>query len=153
MKGLAHGPHDGTSIGLGGGSLVRFEQASGKATVGPDSVGYRLSEEAVVFGGPQLTTTDVAVAYGSAKIGSHQSLASSLGADLVAAVRHRIKRMLEETMDAMKTSSEPIPAYLVGGGAFLAPEELDGISKVIQLPHAGVANAIGAATAQVSIAF
>ncbi len=42
------------SIGLGGGSIVRN---SGKGvSIGPDSVGYRITEEALVFGGSRLTT-------------------------------------------------------------------------------------------------
>ena len=54
----------------------------------------------------------------------------------------------------MKLSAEPIPAILVGGGSFLVDDKYDGqlkgISEVIVPEHAGVANAIGAAIAQVS---
>ena len=39
---------DIVSIGVGGGSLVR-EQPDGSVTVGPDSVGYRITQEALVF--------------------------------------------------------------------------------------------------------
>ncbi|MCL8496745.1 hydantoinase/oxoprolinase family protein, partial [Apilactobacillus sp. F1] len=49
---------DIVSIGVGGGSLVR-EQPDGSVTVGPDSVGYRITQEDLVFGGTQLTTTDI----------------------------------------------------------------------------------------------
>ena len=45
------------SIGLGGGSHI--DPASAK--VGPLSVGYRLTQDALVFGGEQLTATDIAV--------------------------------------------------------------------------------------------
>jgi hypothetical protein len=38
----------------------------------------------------------------------------------------------------------------VGGGAFLVPEKIPGISEVVRVPHHGVANAVGAAIAQVS---
>ncbi len=38
----------------------------------------------------------------------------------------------------------------VGGGAFLIPETLPGISQVVKVPHSAVANAVGAAIAQVS---
>lgn len=141
------------SIGLGGGSLVQWDSERGRTTVGPSSVGYRIATEALVFGGSTVTATDIAVAAGSGSIGTHPDKASSLDPTLVKAAQARIKVMLEETLDAMKTSPEPIPAYLVGGGAFLAPDELQGISKVIKLPHAGVANAIGAAIAQVSLSF
>src|SRR4029077_16712811 len=48
------------SIGLGGGSLVQADPL----TVGPASVGYRLIEEGLVFGGNAVTATDLAVAAG-----------------------------------------------------------------------------------------
>lgn len=41
---------DTISIGLGGGSLVKFHE-DGKVTVGPQSVGYKLQKEALCFGG------------------------------------------------------------------------------------------------------
>jgi N-methylhydantoinase A/oxoprolinase/acetone carboxylase beta subunit len=53
------------AIGLGGGSLV----ADNGQTIGPQSVGYRLVEEGLVFGGQTLTATDIAVACGAAHIG------------------------------------------------------------------------------------
>ena len=40
--------------------------------------------------------------------------------------------------------------YLVGGGAFLAPDDLRGVSKVHRFPHYECANAVGAAIAQVA---
>src|SRR5207247_630326 len=54
------------SIGLGGGSLVR---RNGAVRVGPDSVGYNLEEDGLVFGGKTLTATDIAVAVGRANLG------------------------------------------------------------------------------------
>src|SRR5947207_14312637 len=53
------------SIGLGGGSIV----SESPVTVGPESVGYRLTEEALVFGGKTLTATDAAVAAGNVENG------------------------------------------------------------------------------------
>ena len=38
----------------------------------------------------------------------------------------------------------------VGGGAFLAPDQLEGVSQVLTVPHGDCANAVGAAIAQVS---
>ena len=55
---------DTYSIGLGGGSLIE----SNPVKVGPRSVGYELTEKALVFGGDVLTSTDVIVAGGSASI-------------------------------------------------------------------------------------
>src|SRR3546814_8963147 len=50
------------SIGLGGGSRIH-EGAQG-VSVGPDSVGFRLHSEGLIFGGDTLTASDVAVARG-----------------------------------------------------------------------------------------
>jgi len=55
------------SIGLGGGSLIRTD--NGSCTVGPDSVGYKITSEALIFGGKTLTATDAAVAAGLADLG------------------------------------------------------------------------------------
>lgn len=134
---------------MGGGSLVEWDSTGQRATVGPSSVGYKIATEALVFGGSTVTATDVAVAAGIGSVGPYPEKASAITASKVAAAQARMKVMLEETLDSMKTSPDEIPAYLVGGGAFLAPDELKGISEVLKLPHAGVANAIGAAIAQV----
>jgi N-methylhydantoinase A/oxoprolinase/acetone carboxylase beta subunit len=58
--------------------------------------------------------------------------------------------MLEEGVDRMKTEAGDVPLIAVGGGSFLVPESLAGISEIIDVPHQAVANAVGAAIAQVS---
>jgi N-methylhydantoinase A/oxoprolinase/acetone carboxylase beta subunit len=60
------------SIGLGGGSLV-VEQG-GACRVGPQSVGFRITTESLVFGGAKLTATDVAVAAGLSTLGEAQAV-------------------------------------------------------------------------------
>jgi N-methylhydantoinase A/oxoprolinase/acetone carboxylase beta subunit len=135
------------SIGLGGGSLVTTED--GRVRVGPRSVGYRITSEALVFGGETLTATDVAVAAGYAEVGDRARVAG-LDRRLVAAAVDEIHRLAEETVDRMKTSVAPVPLVLVGGGSVLVGRELRGVSAVTVPEHAGVANAIGAAIAQVS---
>ena len=62
----------------------------------------------------------------------------------------RVHAMIEEGVDRMKTDASPIPLIAVGGGSFLIPECLAGISEVVHVPHQAVANAVGAAIAQVS---
>lgn len=136
------------SVGLGGGSLVRGSE--GSVSIGPDSVGYKISTEAMVFGGSTLTTTDVAVAAGwIAEIGDPTRV-SGIDRQTVDATHDRIRVMMERVMDSMKTSSKDIPVYLVGGGAFLVPGDLAGVSKVHRFPHYQCANAVGAAIAQVA---
>jgi len=50
----------------------------------------------------------------------------------------------------MKPDATPIPLLAVGGGALLAPPTIPGISEVIRVEHSDVANAVGAAIAQIS---
>ena len=133
------------SIGLGGGSLV----ARSPLAVGPRSVGYRLVEEGLVFGGNELTATDIAVAAGLIDLGDRRRVAS-LPVDLVTGAMGRMHAMIEEGVDRMKTDAGDEPLIAVGGGCFLVPERIAGISEVIHVEHQAVANAVGAAIAQVS---
>ena len=59
-------------------------------------------------------------------------------------------RLAEEAIDRMKTEAGDVPLIAVGGGAFLIPEKLPGVSRVIHVEHGDCANAVGAAIAQVS---
>lgn len=140
---------DVKSIGLGGGSLVRRIQ--GKMHVGPESVGYRLPEKALVFGGDVPTATDyIVAALQDLAIGDPSNVHGKLAENDVNAFKAETKRMLEGIIDTMKTSPEDLPVLLVGGGAVIAPDELRGASRVIKPEWSGVANAIGAAMARVS---
>jgi N-methylhydantoinase A/oxoprolinase/acetone carboxylase beta subunit len=135
------------AIGLGGGSLVRSEEKT--VRVGPDSVGYRITEEALIFGGRSLTATDVAVAAGMADLGD-KSAVTGVDKETVRQAVQRMKNMAEEVIDKMKTEAADMPVVLVGGGSILLPERLVGASEVLRPDHFDVANAIGAAIAQVS---
>ncbi|CCD84048.1 putative hydantoinase A [Bradyrhizobium sp. ORS 285] len=133
------------SIGLGGGSHVAREPVR----VGPVSVGYRLTSEALVFGGDQLTATDIAVAAGLIDIGERARVAH-LPKALIDAALADAHKQLEGDIDRMKTEAGDVPLLAVGGGAFLVPERLAGISNIVRVPHGDCANAVGAAIAQVS---
>ncbi|KAJ3479055.1 hypothetical protein NLG97_g8417 [Lecanicillium saksenae] len=136
------------SIGLGGGSIVRRETPT---SVGPDSVGYNLTEDSIVFGGKILTATDCTVlSNNSLELGDASLVANSVSSTELEAIQSVIKDKLERVIDKMKTSPEDIPVFLVGGGAIIAPDALNGASRVIKPRWAGVANAIGAAMARVS---
>nr|WP_255481988.1 hydantoinase/oxoprolinase family protein [Amycolatopsis sp. SID8362] len=134
---------DVLSIGIGGGSRVR-----GNVTVGPDSVGYELTSKALVFGGDTLTATDIAVAAGRAEIGD-PSLVSHLDRSLVRAALDRIAADVSDVVERMRTSAEPLPVVAVGGGSVLLPDELAGCGEVHRPENYAVANAIGAAIAQI----
>jgi N-methylhydantoinase A/oxoprolinase/acetone carboxylase beta subunit len=133
------------SIGLGGGSHVGLDPVA----IGPLSVGYRLFEEGIAFGGRQLTASDVAIAAGKLSLGERAKVA-----DLDAAMCRRVfaeaARMLEEAIDRMKSAAGDVTLVAVGGGAFLVPERLAGVARVIQVRHGDCANAVGAAIAQVA---
>jgi N-methylhydantoinase A/oxoprolinase/acetone carboxylase beta subunit len=58
--------------------------------------------------------------------------------------------MLEEAVDRMKSDARDVPLIAVGGASFLVPERMEGVSSVQHVPHQSVANAVGAAIAQVS---
>jgi N-methylhydantoinase A/oxoprolinase/acetone carboxylase beta subunit len=137
------------TLGIGGGSLVRSGKQDGPPTIGPDSVGYQLSERGIVFGGNELTATDLAVATGLATLGDGGRLSPAqcaLGPAGIAEIRRR----LAEAVDQVKTSAADVPVVLVGGGSILVEGTLAGASEVIRPDHFAVANAIGAAIGQVS---
>jgi N-methylhydantoinase A/oxoprolinase/acetone carboxylase beta subunit len=133
------------AIGLGGGTLV---DPSDGAKIGPKSVGFRLRESAYVFGGNTLTATDIAVAAGRADIGDRRRV-EKLPANLVRTALARMDALLGTGIERMKTSPDPVPTLLVGGGAVLFDENIPGASQVLRPENSGVANAIGAAIAQV----
>ncbi|EGO52020.1 hypothetical protein NEUTE1DRAFT_132793 [Neurospora tetrasperma FGSC 2508] len=138
------------SIGLGGGSIVR--KGKNGITIGPESVGYRINEEALLFGGSTLTTTDCTVLAnpGITSIGNASLVKDALTEEETQQFKAIVRSKIEKIIDNMKTSPEDLPAILVGGGAVIAPDELQGASKVLKPRWSEVANAIGAAIARVS---
>jgi len=133
------------SIGLGGGSVVQQDPLK----VGPRSVGYELTTRALIFGGSELTASDIAVAAGLADFGDRGHVA---GLDMVfirAVVAH-IQEMVATSVDRMKTSAAPRPVIVVGGGSILVADQIEGASTIVKPDHYPVANAVGAAIAQIS---
>lgn len=133
------------SVGLGGGSIVRVNGS--EVTVGPDSVGHYLSTKAKVFGGDVLTATDISVATGE-DIGDKTKI-KDLSPSTVSSAKARMQTLVERVVDQMKTSPEPLPVLLVGGGSVIAPTSIAGVSEVIQPPFHSVANAVGAAISKI----
>ncbi|WP_417541103.1 hydantoinase/oxoprolinase N-terminal domain-containing protein [Microbacterium maritypicum] len=137
---------DVLSVGLGGGTIIRETEAG--TTVGPDSVGYRLPQEGLAFGGRTLTATDIALAVGGAEIDGLEppAVPETVGAAAWSAMRE----ILEDSIDRMKPNAAPVPVILVGGGGIIAPTELDGVAELIRPDHFGAANAVGAALGEVA---
>ena len=142
---------DVVSIGLGGGSVVRVADDGG-VSVGPDSVGYEITKRALVFGGDTLTATDVAVRLGVAEVGD-AALVADVPEDVAERAMAVIRELVEDAIDTMKVTSDPIDAVLVGGGAIVLPRDLAGTAGVERPEHAGCANAIGSAISKVSGAY
>ncbi|UYO07372.1 hydantoinase/oxoprolinase family protein [Paenibacillus sp. PSB04] len=135
------------SIGIGGGTIVR-QDAAGGVTVGPDSVGYELLQRGRIFGGDTLTATDVAV-----KLGRHAwngADTAGLNETVCRQADGIITRDIEDAIDRMKTSSDPVDVVLVGGGSILVADRLEGVARIVRPDHYDAANAIGAALGEVS---
>jgi N-methylhydantoinase A/oxoprolinase/acetone carboxylase beta subunit len=137
---------DLVTIALGGGTVVAADPDG--IRIGPRSVGYRLRQEALVFGGGTATLTDSAVAAGRAGRGDPRLAARQR--DLLAEALAQADAALADAIDRMKTSRDDCPLIAVGGGSILIPDRIPGVSEVIRPEHFDTANAVGAAIASVS---
>lgn len=138
---------DLNSLGLGGGTIIHEK---GEAfEIGPESVGFRITSEALIFGGNTLTATDIVVRLGLRDLGD-PSLVAHIPEAFAQKVLGRMMSMVSDGIDRMKLSKEPVPLILVGGGSILITDEIEGINQVIRPKNYGVANALGAAIAQIS---
>jgi N-methylhydantoinase A/oxoprolinase/acetone carboxylase beta subunit len=115
------------SFGLGGGSLV--VDGPGGIKVGPMS-------------------TDIVVAAGRAYLGDHKRVAN-LDKSLIVRTEAKIADMLETAVERSRLSPEPLPVIVVGGGSILVHDRIAGL-EIVKPHHFAVANAVGAAIAQVS---
>ncbi|WP_420600921.1 hydantoinase/oxoprolinase N-terminal domain-containing protein [Flagellimonas sp.] len=148
---------DVVAVGIGGGTIVRFTE--NQCTLGPDSVGYRLKEEAIAFGGNTLTLSDFFLASDELEIeGAVEALnlqkalekiTEKTFLEALSAVKNQIRLTIEKLVDKLKTDAKEIPVVACGGGAFLLPKEIKGASRVVFPAHLEVANAFGACIAQI----
>ncbi len=132
------------ALALGGGTVVGPD-----GQVGPESVGYRISEEAYVFGGATATLTDAGVLAGRERTLPSGRIPGGAGARLRRALADA-DAMLADAVDRMSLGKPDWPLVVVGGGAFLVPDDLPGVREVVRPGHGDVANAVGAAIALVS---
>ncbi len=120
----------------------------GSVTVGPDSVGYAITERARgVSGGDTMTATDIAVRLGMASVGDPSLVADISPGRGRARAMAVMRAMWRDAIDVMKVSSDPIDVVLVGGAcAIVLPHELAGTAEVDAPGARGPApNAIGSA--------
>ncbi|HCX04230.1 MAG TPA: hydantoinase subunit beta [Clostridiales bacterium] len=135
------------AIGLGGGTIIR--ENGSEIKIGPDSVGYKLTEKALCFGGDTMTATDIAVRLGMANIGDTNKVAH-IPMEFAKKTMNLMTAKLEEGIDKMKLSAKDVPVVLVGGGGIIVKDKIKGVSELIKPDNFPVANAIGAGIAQVS---
>jgi len=133
---------DVISIGLGGGSIIAPKEPM---AIGPVSVGHELPQKAKVFGGDTLTATDLAVAAGRCKVGD----TAPPSIDSIEKLVEILDKMVSDQVARARTSNKDIPVIAVGGGSVMMPSKIDGL-EVISPKHNDLANAVGAAIAQVS---
>ena len=103
------------SIQSGSAAAAGCVSRTGNVQIGPDSVGYRLHEEALVFGGSVETATDIAVAAGQADIGD-PTMVAGLDGDRIGEAQRVIQDTLGQAIDRMKLQDGDISVVLVGGG-------------------------------------
>ena len=74
----------------------------GGITVGPSSVGYKLTTEALVFGGSTLTSTDIAVASGLCDDVGDKEKVKHVAEEVRIGALEEIKRKIETAVDRVK---------------------------------------------------
>lgn len=131
------------SLGVGGGTIVDLKAGT---PIG-DSVGYRIAEEGLLFGGSTPTLTDAADLAGASPVAGR-----TLG-DLPGATRSGLTRALAVAHERIESAVERmslgrgLPLVVVGGGGFLVPNQVLGATEVVRPAQGDVANAVGAAIA------
>ncbi len=133
------------SLAIGGGTIVE------DGAVGRASCGYRFKESAQIFGGQQQTLTDLACLLGLLDI-------SGARVDRVTASRANAERILQALADKVIYEIEKLArgrkdcaVILVGGGTAILHEVMRKRfnRELITAPFAAVANAYGAALAEI----
>jgi N-methylhydantoinase A/oxoprolinase/acetone carboxylase beta subunit len=133
---------DIVAVAAGGGTIVGPD-----GTLGLESVGRHLMQDALVFGGRTPTLTDAAVAAGRLRLGDPDLVSGR--ADLGSALTQAETR-IGDAIDRMRPSADDVDLILVGGGAALIGDRFAGVRAILRPQHADVANAIGAALAPVA---
>lgn len=136
------------SIGLGGGTRVR---GSGRSlAIGPDSVGYAVSTEALCVGGSTLTLSDISLAGGRLSGFGDPAKVAGVDSQTVRDALRWVDDQISILADRMKSNRTEVPLLAVGGGAHLVPETVPGVSEVLRPENYSVANAYGAGIAEAS---
>lgn len=138
---------DVISIAIGGGSYIT--QQHDKITVGPQSCAKNLREESLVFGGKHMTLTDIAISKKFIDIpealNQNLEIPQNIADDVIQQVEVKIMKLCAQMAGKYKN----LPIILIGGGARLFANSP--LASKVHIPDlASIANALGAALAQVS---
>ena len=87
-----------------------------------------------------LTASDIGLAAGLAAFGEAHLL-HGLDSTFIQRCVDAIEQMIADSVDRMKISAAPVPLIAVGGGSFLVPDALAGVSQVLRAPHYAVPSA------------
>jgi N-methylhydantoinase A/oxoprolinase/acetone carboxylase beta subunit len=136
-----------TSVGFGGGTVVH---GGDPVAVGPESVGYRVIDEALIAGGPCPTLSDASARLGRRVGFGDPSLADAMEERVAASALAWVDAQLARMVELAKLPRDGLALVAVGGGAHLVPDSIPGVGEVIRPEHHAMANAYGAAIAQVS---
>jgi N-methylhydantoinase A/oxoprolinase/acetone carboxylase beta subunit len=130
---------DCLSLPLGGGTRVRED------SIGPDSVGRSLFQEAQCFGGETLTLTDIGVLLGHFAIQGAQKELVKMCPEKARFVLEQAERRVKEALFQLERYGDSLPLVIVGGAAALL-KNLGG-----RIPDfAFCANGYGASLAHIS---
>lgn len=130
---------DVLSLPIGGGSVIR--RHNNGYSFGPDSIGSRLFQESCLFGGQTITLTCAAAVCGLIA----QKGPIPLSKNDAAGILSNALGKLHDAVRIMRGNKKSLPVLAVGGGAFFLKNIADAIPE-----NSGVANAYGAALAEVS---
>lgn len=148
---------DVVAIGLGGGTIIKSQDDN--VALGPESVGYKITEEALCFGGDTYTLSDYAILKGKLNIPDTEdqtklstkvaAISAQTAESLQLKVEQSIESKINKLIDKVKTDNKLVPVVFVGGGSPILPEKIEGVSEIICPPHYEVANAYGACISQI----
>ena len=135
------------SIALGGGSHIQIER--NKVEIDSKSCGSRTFIDSVSFGGKQLTLTDIALVLGYVEIPGARPKNVTISHRGCKVVMDDALRKIYELISKIGPEERSLPIIMIGGGSSLLPKNLLG-GRCIIPPYANVANAFGAALAEIS---
>jgi len=141
---------DVISVSLGGGSYITSDN-NNAWHIGPLSSGAKVLEESYSFGGKHFTLTDVAIVCDAIKIEHADPVRVPLTNDQARAIMKQARTIITSIIHQIAGPKKTLPIILVGGGAHLIPTDL--LAQYFSVcipPHAHVANAYGAALAEIS---